>query len=111
MGFSKPVEIFDRHDVTFVSVTQSFNTTPSMRRLTLNILLSFARFEREVIGECIRDKIATSKKKGMWMDGYVPLGYNYDAVDRKLIVNEAASVRRIFERFIEIGSATVLARQ
>ena len=89
MGFSKPVEIFDRHGVTFVSVTQSFNTTPSMGRLTLNILLSFARFEREVIGERIRDKVAVSKKKGMWMDGYVPLGYDYDAVDRKLIVNEA----------------------
>ena len=88
MGFSKPVEIFDRHGVTFVSVTQSFNTTPLMGRLTLNILLSFARFEREVMANN-RDKVAASKKKGMWMDGYVPLGYDYDAVDRKLIVNEA----------------------
>ncbi|WP_310794394.1 recombinase family protein [Roseovarius sp. SCSIO 43702] len=87
MDFSKLVEIFDRHGVTFVSVTQSFNTTTSMGRLTLNILLSFAQFEREVIGERIRDKVAASKKKGMWMGGYVPLGY--DVVDRKLIVNEA----------------------
>ena len=112
MGFSKPVEIFDRHGVTFVSVTQSFNTTPLMGRLTLNILPSFARFEREVMANN-RDKVAASKKKGMWMGRYVPLGYDYDAVDRKLIVNEAeaASVRRIFERFIELGSATVLARE
>ena len=76
MDFSKLVEIFDRHDVTFVSVTQSFNTTTSMGRLTLNILLSFAQFEREVIGERIRDKVAASRKRGMWMGGYVPLGYD-----------------------------------
>jgi hypothetical protein len=111
MDFSKLVEIFDRNGVTFVSVTQSFNTTTSMGRLTLNILLSFAQFEREVIGERIRDKVAASRKRGIWMGGYVPLGY--DAVDRKLLVNdtEAASVRRIFERFVELGSATVLARE
>ena len=108
MDFSKLVEIFDRNSVTFVSVTQSFNTTTSMGRLTLNILLSFAQFEREVIGERIRDKFAASRKKGMWMGGFVPLGY--DVKDRKLIVNkaEAATVGMIFERFTKIGSATAL---
>ncbi|MBO6777961.1 MAG: recombinase family protein, partial [Marinibacterium sp.] len=111
MYFSKLVEIFDRNGVTFVYVTQSFNTTTSMGRLTLNILLSFAQFEREVIGERIRDKVAASRKRGIWMGGYVPLGY--DVQDRKLVVNdaEAASVRRIFGRFVELGSATVLARE
>ena len=110
MDFAKLVEVFDRNNVTFVSVTQSFNTTTSMGRLTLNILLSFAQFEREVIGERIRDKFAASRKKGMWMGGFVPLGY--DVKDRKLVVNkaEAATVRMIFERFIKIGSATELVR-
>ena len=91
--FAKIVEVFDAHGVSFVSVTQAFNTTTSMGRLTLNVLLSFAQFEREVTGERIRDKIAASKKKGMWMGGFVPLGY--DAKDRKLIINEeeAESVR------------------
>ena len=87
MDFAKLVEVFDRNSVTFVSVTQSFNTTTRMGRLTLNILLSFAQFEREVIGERIRDKFAASRKKGMWMGGYVPLGY--EVKDRKLVVNEA----------------------
>ena len=111
MDFSKLVEVFDRNGVTFVSVTQSFNTTTSMGRLTLNILLSFAQFEREVIGERIRDKVAASRKRGIWMGGYVPLGY--DVQDRKLVVNEteAASVRLIFERFVALGSATALARE
>ena len=111
MDFSKLVEVFDRNGVTFVSVTQSFNTTTSMGRLTLNILLSFAQFEREVTAERIRDKVKASRMKGMWMGGYVPLGY--DVVDRKLVVNEeeAAKVREIYHRFVEIGSATVLARQ
>lgn len=111
MDFSKLVEVFDRNSVTFVSVTQSFNTTTSMGRLTLNILLSFAQFEREVTGERIRDKIAASRKKGMWMGGTVPLGY--DVKDRKLIINksESKTVRMVFERFVEIGSATVLARE
>ena len=110
MDFAKLVEVFDRNSVTFVSVTQSFNTTTSMGRLTLNILLSFAQFEREVIGERIRDKFAASRKKGMWMGGFVPLGY--DVKDRKLVVNEAeaATVRMIFERFVKIGSATKLVR-
>ncbi len=109
--FAKLVEVFDRHGVTFVSVTQSFNTTTSMGRLTLNILLSFAQFEREVTAERIRDKIAASRKKGMWMGGWAPWGY--DVKDRKLIVNaaEAATIRMIFERFVTSGSATALARE
>ena len=111
MDFSKLVEVFDRNGVTFVSVTQSFNTTTSMGRLTLNILLSFAQFEREVTAERIRDKFAASRKKGMWMGGVPPLGY--EVKDRKLIIKEAdaAHVRWIFARFIEIGSGTELARQ
>lgn len=111
MDFSKLVEVFDRNGVTFVSVTQSFNTTTSMGRLTLNILLSFAQFEREVTAERIRDKFKASRQRGLWMGGYVPLGY--DLRERKLVVNaaEAASVRRIFERFVEVGSATILARE
>jgi DNA invertase Pin-like site-specific DNA recombinase len=111
MDFSRLVEVFDQHKVTFVSVTQSFNTTTSMGRLTLNILLSFAQFEREVIGERIRDKFAASRKRGMWMGGWAPLGY--DVKDRKLIVNEvdARLVRSIFRRFLKTGSATTLARQ
>ena len=111
MDFAKLVEVFDRNNVTFVSVTQSFNTTTSMGRLTLNILLSFAQFEREVIGERIRDKFAASRKRGMWMGGSVPMGY--DVRNRKLVVNEAEAetVRRIFGRFVELGSATELARE
>jgi site-specific DNA recombinase len=110
MDFSKLVEVFDRNGVTFVSVTQSFNTTTSMGRLTLNILLSFAQFEREVTAERIRDKVKASRMKGMWMGGPVPFGY--DVRNRKLVVNpdEAAKVRMVFERFVEVGSATVLAR-
>jgi DNA invertase Pin-like site-specific DNA recombinase len=110
MDFAKLVEVFDRKGVTFVSVTQSFNTTTSMGRLTLNVLLSFAQFEREVIGERIRDKFAASRKKGMWMGGCVPLGYRVE--NRKLMIHEpeAAIVRMIFERFIKVGSATVLVR-
>src|SRR6476469_1414899 len=110
MDFAKLVDVFDRNSVTFVSVTQSFNTTTSMGRLTLNILLSFAQFEREVIGERIRDKVAASRKKGMWMGGFVPLGYRAD--NRKLVIHEeeAATVRMIFERFARIGSATTLAQ-
>jgi site-specific DNA recombinase len=111
MDFSRLVEVFDQHKVTFVSVTQSFNTTTSMGRLTLNILLSFAQFEREVIGERIRDKFAASRKRGMWMGGWAPLGY--EVRDRKLLVNEvdAKLVRSIFQRFLKIGSATTLARE
>jgi site-specific DNA recombinase len=109
--FAKLVEVFERHNVTFVSVTQQFNTTTSMGRLTLNILLSFAQFEREVIGERIRDKFAASRKKGMWMGGWPPLGY--DVKDRRLVVveREAAVVRRIFDRFAKTGSAFTVARE
>jgi len=101
--FARLVEIFDAQGVSFVSVTQQFNTTTSMGRLTLNVLLSFAQFEREVTGERIRDKIAASKKKGMWMGGNVPLGY--DTRERTLIINpaEAKTVRRIFALYLEFG--------
>jgi DNA invertase Pin-like site-specific DNA recombinase len=94
--------------VSFVSVTQQFNTTTSMGRLTLNVLLSFAQFEREVTGERIRDKIAASKKKGMWMGGVPPLGYA--ANDRKLVVvkTEAETVRHIFRRYAALGSVRIL---
>jgi DNA invertase Pin-like site-specific DNA recombinase len=111
LDFARLVEVFDRKGVTFVSVTQSFNTTTPMGRLTLNILLSFAQFEREVIGERIRDKFAASRKKGMWMGGWAPLGY--DIKDRKLVVNEteAAAVRRIFERFAKSRSALSVVRE
>ncbi|MDA9496053.1 recombinase family protein [Bradyrhizobium sp. CCBAU 11357] len=111
MDFSKLVEAFDRRTVTFVSVTQSFNTTTSMGRLTLNILLSFAQFEREVTGERIRDKFAASRKKGMWMGGWAPFGY--EVKDRKLVINDqnAETVRWIFRRFVTLGSATLLARE
>lgn len=106
--FARIVELFDKHRVSFVSVTQAFNTTTSMGRLTLNVLLSFAQFEREVTGERIRDKIAASKKKGMWMGGQPPLGY--DVRDRKLVVNEkeAAAVRRIFRGYVELRSVREL---
>ena len=109
--FAKLVEIFDRHNVSFVAVTQQFSTTTSMGRLTLNILLSFAQFEREVTSERIRDKIAASKAKGLWMGGTPPLGY--DVVDRKLVVNEteAALVRDIFRRYAEHGSAAKIVRE
>ncbi len=101
--FVRLIELFDAHDVSFVSITQQFNTSTSMGRLTLNVLLSFAQFEREVTGERIRDKIAASKKKGMWMGGRVPLGY--DLTDRELCVNEreAAVVRHIFNRYLALG--------
>ena len=108
--FAKLVELFDEHGVSFVSVTQSFNTTTSMGRLTLNVLLSFAQFEREVTGERIRDKIAASKKKGMWMGGVVPLGYT--VIDRKLFVvpEEAETVRLVFQRYRKLRSLPALQR-
>jgi site-specific DNA recombinase len=107
--FAKIIELFDAHGVSFVSVTQSFNTSSSMGRLTLNVLLSFAQFERELIGERVRDKIAASKRKGLWVGGPVPLGYA--AVDKKILVvpAEAAAVRTIFERYLEFGSVRALA--
>jgi DNA invertase Pin-like site-specific DNA recombinase len=107
--FSKIVSVFDARGVSFVSITQQFNTTTSMGRLTLNMLLSFAQFEREVTGERIRDKVAASKKKGMWMGGVVPLGY--EVKDRKLIIHEAEAetVRFIYRRYTELGSVRLLA--
>ena len=107
--FAKLVELFDEHGVSFVSVTQSFNTTSSMGRLTLNVLLSFAQFEREVIGERVRDKISASKRKGIWVGGPVALGYR--SVDKKLQVvpEEAQTVRLIFDRYLELGSVQQLA--
>lgn len=109
--FAKIVDILDLAEASFVSVTQSFNTTTSMGRLTLNVLLSFAQFEREVTGERIRDKIAASKKKGMWMGGVVPLGY--DVVDRKLVINadEAERIRHIYRRYLALGSVGALASE
>ena len=109
--FAKLVEVFERHKVSFVSVTQQFNTTTSMGRLMLNILLSFAQFEREVTGERIRDKIAASKRKGLWMGGYTPLGY--EIKDRKLVIEEkdAEIIRRIFTRFTELRSITDVVRE
>ncbi|TNE34489.1 MAG: recombinase family protein [Alphaproteobacteria bacterium] len=113
--FAKIVEILDEHEASFVSVTQAFNTTNSMGRLTLNVLLSFAQFEREVTGERIRDKIAASKQKGMWMGGPIPLGYRLE--DRKLLIepDEATTVRMIFDRYCELRSmprlVTELARE
>src|SRR6266436_6274414 len=102
--FAKLVELFDQHCVSFVSVTQSFNTTSSMGRLTLNVLLSFAQFEREVIGERVRDKIAASKRRGIWVGGPVPLGYR--CVDKKLVVvpDEAKLVQKIFADYLRVGS-------
>jgi site-specific DNA recombinase len=107
--FAKLIELFDAHGVSFVSVTQSFNTSSSMGRLTLNVLLSFAQFERELIGERVRDKIAASKRKGIWVGGPVPLGYA--AVDKKIVVvpAEAEAVRTIFARYLELGSIRALA--
>ena len=106
--FAKIVETFDARGVSFVSVTQQFNTTTSMGRLTLNVLLSFAQFEREVIGERVRDKIAASKKKGMWMGGMPSLGY--DVENRKLVVNEeeALTVLHIFQRYVQLRSVRTL---
>jgi len=106
--FAKLVELFEAHGVSFVSVTQQFNTTTSMGRLTLNVLLSFAQFEREIAGERIRDKFAASRRKGMWMGGTIPLGY--DVRERKLIVNasEAKTVQLIFQRYLTLGCVSRL---
>src|SRR5580704_16480838 len=99
--FAKLVELFDKHDVSFVSVTQSFNTTTSMGRLTLNVLLSFAQFEREVTGERVRDKISASKQKGIWMGGSVPLGYRVENRTLQVVDDHAAFVRDLFRRYLE----------
>ena len=109
--FAKLVELFDKHDVSFVSVTQSFNTTTSMGRLTLNVLLSFAQFEREVTGERIRDKIAASKKKGMWMGGVVPLGYRVEDRALHIVEDHAEIVRSLFRRYLEAGGVVRLKQR
>jgi site-specific DNA recombinase len=108
--FAKLIELFDSHGVSFVSVTQAFNTTTSMGRLTLNVLLSFAQFEREVTGERIRDKIAASKRKGMRMGGPVPLGYNVKNKKLQANAKEATQVRLIFQRYLDLGCLTKLAK-
>ena len=111
LDFTKIIDLFDRYNVTFVSVTQSFNTASSMGRLMLNVLLSFAQYERELTGERIRDKFAASKQKGMWMGGNPPLGY--DIIDRKLVVNkeEAKLINHIFMRFLVLGSPKYLSKE
>ena len=106
--FAKLVELFDSHQVSFVSVTQAFNTTTSMGRLTLNVLLSFAQFEREVTGERIRDKIAASKRKGIWMGGVVPLGYRVEKRALHVVDEHAAFVRDLFRRYLELRSVVRL---
>ena len=108
--FAKLVELFDSHGVSFVSVTQQFNTTTSMGRLTLNVLLSFAQFEREVTSERIRDKVAASKKKGIWVGGPLPLGYAMDDGKIAVVPDEAERVRLIFTRYLELGSVRTLMR-
>ena len=106
--FAKLVELFDANGVSFISVTQAFNTTTSMGRLTLNMLLSFAQFEREITGERIRDKVAASKKKGIWMGGAVPLGYRVENRALHAIDREAEFVRTLFRRYLELGSVVRL---
>jgi hypothetical protein len=111
LDFLNLIELFERSGVTFVSVTQSFNNKDAMGRMALNILVTFAQFEREVIGERIRDKVAASRKRGIWMGGWTPLGY--EVRDRKLHIHEpdAERVRGIFRRFVQLKSMTLLARE
>src|SRR5712671_4770536 len=109
--FAKLVELFDQQGVSFVSITQSFNTTSSMGRLTLNVLLSFAQFEREVTSERIRDKIAASKKRGLWVGGMVPLGYRVEARALHIVDDHAEIVRSLFRRYLEAGSVVRLKQQ
>jgi len=106
--FAKLVDLFDDHDVSFISVTQAFNTTTSMGRLTLNMLLSFAQFEREITGERIRDKVAVSKKRGIWMGGAVPLGYRVENRALQIVKEHAEFVRTLFKRYLETGSVVRL---
>jgi site-specific DNA recombinase len=106
--FAKLVELFDEHDVSFISVTQAFITTTSMGRLTLNMLLSFAQFEREITGERIRDKVAASKKRGIWMGGAVPFGYRVENRALQVVEEHAEFVRELFRRHLEVGSVVRL---
>jgi DNA invertase Pin-like site-specific DNA recombinase len=108
--FAKLVELFDAHGVSFVSVTQQFNTTTSMGRLTLNVLLSFAQFEREVTSERIRDKIAASKRKGLWVGGPLPLGYEMKDGKIAIVEEEAEQVRTIYQRYLDLGGVNALVR-
>ena len=108
--FAKLVELFDAHGVSFVSVTQQFNTTTSLGRLTLNVLLSFAQFEREVTSERIRDKIAASKRKGLWVGGPLPLGYDIKDGRITVVEHEAEQVRLIFRRYLELSGVNALVR-
>ena len=109
--FSKLIEVFEKHKISFVSVTQQFNTTTSMGRLVLNVLLSFAQFEREITGERIRDKLAASKKKGMWMGGVPPLGYESKEHKLSIIEADATIVRELFDRFIKAQSVTAVTKE
>ncbi len=111
LDFTKMIELFDRHNCSFISVTQNFNTADSMGRLMLNVLLSFAQFEREISGERIRDKVAATRKKGMWTGGRLPIGYN--VVNKKLIINqeEAQIVRYVFKRYLEVPSELIIANE
>ena len=111
LDFAKLVEAFDKAGTSFVSITQSFNTTTSMGRLTLNMLLSFAQFEREVTAERIRDKIAASKAKGMWMGGTPPLGYEPNGRSLAIVEEQAAVVREIYDRYLKIGNVRLMAEQ
>src|SRR3954469_14256163 len=111
LDFAKLVEAFDKAGTSFVSITQSFNTTTSMGRLTLNMLLSFAQFEREVTAERIRDKIAQSKARGMWMGGTPPIGYRPEGRSLAIVEEDAAIVRHIFSRYVELGSVRLLAEE
>src|SRR3990170_400272 len=113
LDFACIMEAFDKKTLSFVSVTQQFNTTASLGRLTLNILLSFAQFEREIIAERIRDKVSSARRKGKYMGGMPALGYDVDRAHRRLVVNptEAELVRRVFRRFVQIGSTTELAKE
>ena len=109
--FAKMVELFDAHGVSFVSVTQQFNTTCSMGRLTLNVLLSFAQFEREVTGERIRDKIAASKRKGLWMGGVAPIGYRANGRTLVIVEPQAAQIREIYRLYLEVNCVRQLKAQ
>ncbi len=106
--FAKLVELFDEHDVSFISVTQAFNTTTSMGRLTLNMLLSFAQFEREITGERIRDKVAASKKRGIWTGGAVPFGYRVENRALHVVEEHAEFVRELYKRYLKLGSVVRL---
>src|ERR1700692_1426084 len=106
--FAKLVELFDQHDVSFISVTQAFNTTTSMGRLTLNMLLSFAQFEREITGERIRDKVVASKRRGIWMGGAVPFGYRVENRALHIVEEHAEFVRDLFKRYLKLGSVVRL---